>query len=89
MKRVSSFRIDRELFGGGRKVMCKMRKTLRSLWKKAVLVIRTTRSSRKDVIEWAVNGSQFGWYRGSKSFVPFRAKDFFYFLIYSRKLITN
>ena len=32
--------------------------------------IRTARSSRKDVIKRAANGSQFGWYRGRMTFRP-------------------
>ena len=78
MERVLQSSSHTESRGWCKAVAATTRKTLRSLRKKAFLVTRTARLSRKDLIKRAVsNDGQFGWYRGRfEPFVPFGTKAF-------------
>ena len=60
MKRVLQAGYFQRAVEGGNTAIDLVRKTLRSLRKKAVLVIRTARLSRKDIIERAVSTVNMG-----------------------------
>ena len=60
MKRVLLFLIHREPSVAESTALRSARKTLRSLRKKALSVIRTARSSRKDVVEWIATAVNLG-----------------------------
>lgn len=60
MKRVLRLPHLQRVVGAEKTILSFARKTLRSLRKKAVMVIRPARSSRKDVIEWTATAVNLG-----------------------------
>lgn len=60
MKRVLRFPHLQRIVGAEKTVLSFARKTLRSLRKKAFMVIRTARSSRKDVMKWTAMSVNLG-----------------------------